>query len=313
MDSEPSSPEKTGNFSDINSPETSGVSTCSSSSNSLYNMIQKNGRRICTIENWFGPVPDSSCELYVSSIPRNFVEDTVIKMFQRFGQIYEVRFMLDFNKTSRGYCYIKYADQISALRAKEVMNHFNSQQFKSLKVNFSYDKCRLFIGNIPKDITEQEVENELRHTFPKMKGILLRNRIECGDYKNRGFAFIDFGNHEDALEVKKLTTPGRIRKWGRDLRVVWANPECIVDPEVSKNNKTLFIRNINLKTTRCELFAHLTKFVERSDIIRVSQTREYAFVDMVSREKAELLFASLDKNFFNGFYLRVEWALPPSE
>lgn len=222
--------------------------------------------------------------------------------------------MLDFDKSCRGYCYVRYLDQRSALRAKEVMQHFITEPFKTLKVSFSYAKCRLFIGNIPREIDHEEIEFELRHMFPKIKAILTRNKIDLPESsKNRGFVFVDFYSHEDALEVKKLTTPGRIRKWERDLRVVWANPECQIDPEAARVNKTLFIRNINMSTTRCELFTLFTQFVERSSIIKVCQTREYAFVNLISREIAENLFQNLNGMLFKGFNMKVEWALPPAE
>lgn len=42
---------------------------------------------------------------------------------------------------------------------------------------------------------------------------------------NRGFAFIEFYDHENALEAKKKLTPGRMRMWGVDLRVQWAKPK----------------------------------------------------------------------------------------
>lgn len=305
----PTTPNKSVNQFEPNSPESSEASICSSSSSTL-NTVQINGRRIRTLDKWFGSPPDSDCELYVNRIPRLYAEESIIQAFQRFGQIYEIRMMLDFDKSCRGYCYIRYVDQRSALRAKEVMQHFITEPGKTFKVSFSYDKCRLFIGNIPKEIEHHEIESELRHMFPKIKSILTRNRI---DSPNRGFVFVDFSNHEDALEVKKLTTPGRIRKWDRDLRVVWANPECQVDPEAARDNKTLFVRNVNMSTTRCELFALFTQFVDRSTILKVCQTREYAFVNMISRETAENLFENLDGMYFKGFHLKVEWALPPSE
>ncbi|KAL5276894.1 hypothetical protein ACFFRR_002231 [Megaselia abdita] len=312
MDSEPTTPAKSVTVSEPNSPETSEAS--SSSNSSILNSVQINGRRIRTLDKWLGSPPGSDCEVYVSRIPRHYDEESIIQAFQRFGQIYEVRFMLDFDKTCRGYCYVRYVDLKSALRAKEVMGHFITENFNTFKVSFSFDKCRLFIGNIPKEIDNQEIESELRHMFPKIKGILMRNKIDLPENsKNRGFVFIDFHNHEDALEVKKLTTPGRIRKWDRDLRVVWANPECQIDPEAARNNKTLFIRNINMSTTRTELFNLFTEFVDRVDIRKVCQTREYAFVQLLSRNKAEYLLGRLDGLFFNGFHLKVEWALPPSE
>lgn len=314
MESEPTTPAKSITSSEPTSPESSSEASTSSANSSILNTVQINGRRIRTLDKFLGSPPDSDCELYVNRIPRHYAEESIIQAFQRFGQIYEVRFMLDFDKSCRGYCYVRFVDQRAALRAKEVMSHFITEPFKTLKVNFSYDKCRLFIGNIPKEIDYNQIESELRIMFPKIKSILMRNKIDLPENaKNRGFVFVDFFTHEDALEVKKLTTPGRIRKWGRDLRVVWANPECPIDPEAARANKTLFIRNINMSTSRCELFTLFTQYVERSNIIKVCQTREYAFVNLVSREIADHLMKNLDGMFFNGFNLKVEWALPPSE
>lgn len=203
MESEPTTPAKSSvTVSEPTTPETSEVSTCSSSSSSILNTVQINGRLIRTLDKWLGSPPDSDCELYINRIPRHYTEEGIIQAFQRFGQIYEIRFMLDFDKSCRGYCYVKFVDQRSALRAKETMNHFLTEPFKTFKVSFSFDKCRLFIGNIPKEIDHQEIESELRHMFPKIKGILMRNRIDLPDNsKNRGFVFVDFFSHEDALEV----------------------------------------------------------------------------------------------------------------
>lgn len=198
------------------------------------NPIQINGRKIIgPPHNWNGPEPSNSCELFIKKIPKKISEYILLTHFKRFGQIYEFRIMMDFHGNNRGYAYIKYTNENDAMKAKQIMNHFFIKPKRLLEIQNSYDKCRLFVGNLPKELTKDEIEIELRKIFPKLKTVVLHNRIQDNNYQgNRGFAFIDFPTHKDALEVKKLTSPGRIRKWDRDLKIVWANQEKYIDPEV---------------------------------------------------------------------------------
>lgn len=174
--------------------------------------------------NWEGPPPSNLCELFVRKIPRYLTEDDILPHLLRFGEIYEFRLMMEFNYANRGYAFVRYAQEVDARRALEVLNHFYIVPGRTLEVQRSFDKCRLFIGNIPKRLSEEELEESFKAVFPSMCKLITLKRISDGE-NNRGFAFIDFRSHEDAVDVKKQVSPGTIKMWGQDLRVAWANPE----------------------------------------------------------------------------------------
>lgn len=137
----------------------------------------------------------------------------------------------------------------------EVLNHFYVAPHRKLEILQSYEKCCLFVSNIPKYLDEKEIEKKLRTVFPTMERLYIQvsntakntignngendeisNQEMRGtdhDSKNRGHAVIHFPSHLEALEAKKSTTPGVIRMWNRDLKVVWANTER--DTDMSKS------------------------------------------------------------------------------
>lgn len=137
----------------------------------------------------------------------------------------------------------------------EVLNHFYVAPHRKLEILQSYEKCCLFVSNIPKYLDEREIEEKLRTVFPTMERLYSQSnnaakktmgdhgeddevsgeemKATNNDIKNRGHAVIHFPSHLEALEAKKSTTPGVIRMWNRDLKVVWANTER--DTDMSKS------------------------------------------------------------------------------
>lgn len=202
--------------------------------NSNYPLVQINGRRLLgPPKNHVGPPPENGCELYIKRIPKDMFEIDIVPHFQRFGKVYEFRLMMDYNNMNRGYGYIKFCNETDALRALEVMPHFILGPRKTFDIQRSYDKCRLFVGNIPKDLSRQTVEEAFRSVFPDMDSIVMHNRISERN-QNRGFAFLDFRCHLHALLAKKQSTPG-LRMWNKDIKIVWANPERSSDSETMNN------------------------------------------------------------------------------
>lgn len=179
------------------------------------------GRKYGPPPNWTGPVPSISCELFIKEIPRKNFEHELIPHFERFGIIYEFRLMMDYDYSNRGYGYLRYTNEADAQCAIDVMKFYLVENGKTLEVQRSYNKCRLFVGNIPRDKNYEEVHNTLKEMFPEMCNMIFHGY----GHQNRGFAFIDFPDHDAALRAKVKSSPGFIRIWGQEIKVVWANPE----------------------------------------------------------------------------------------
>lgn len=179
------------------------------------------GRKFGPPKNWQGPEPPTTAELFIKDIPRQNFEHEIIPHFERFGMIYEFRLMMEYNYVNRGYAYLKYVNEEDAICAMDVMKYYLIENGQTLDVQRSYNKCRLFVGNIPRDKGYDEVYNTFQQIFPKMVKFI----FHCYGNINRGFAFADFPDHTSALEAKIKCSPGYLYCWGHEIKVVWANPE----------------------------------------------------------------------------------------
>lgn len=194
------------------------------SNNSLPNFIQQNGRKVYGPPNdWVGPAPHNDCELFIKKIPKNVNEDHLFQCFFKFGKIYQFRLLMEYDNTNRGFAYVRYTNPRDAQAAMSVLNHYYIKPGKKMEIEKSYEKSRFFVGNIPKNLTNIEIETTLRNMFPEMLQCIVHRPVNL-ETKNRGFAFIDFPNHKSAVEAKKTVATGRSILWGHDVRIVWAIP-----------------------------------------------------------------------------------------
>ncbi|XP_055912939.1 uncharacterized protein LOC129946692 [Eupeodes corollae] len=276
----------------------------------VYSLIQTNGRKVYgPPEDWVGPPPSSACELYIRRIPKTISEQKILEPFLKFGKIYQFRVPIDFVQGIRGYAYVRYTNEEDACCAMEVLNHHFIEQGKTLDIVNSCEKCRLFVSNIPKHLTEEEIETELRTIFPAMQRIHSKGAVRGKD-KNQGYVFVNFATHNDALEAKKNTCPGIVRLFGHDLKIVWANSECV---DNTLSNKTLFVRNVDLKLNNRDLIEVIVNHVPRTTVRKISKVRTNAFVDFTCRQAAETIMQKLQGSKVGESKFVIEWAKPSAQ
>ena len=69
--------------------------------------------------------------------------------------------MMDFSGSNRGFAFIQYANKHDAKRAIQEMNDYELRPKHKIGVLKSTDNCRLFIGGIPKNKSQQEIQAEM--------------------------------------------------------------------------------------------------------------------------------------------------------
>uniref|UniRef100_A0A0F7Z4W8 RNA-binding protein 4B-like protein n=3 Tax=Crotalinae TaxID=8710 RepID=A0A0F7Z4W8_CROAD len=136
---------------------------------------------------------------------------------------------------------------------------------------------KLFIGNLPREATEQEI----RSLFEQYGRVL-----ECDIIKNYGFVHIeDKTAAEDAI---------------RNLHHYKLHGVCI-NVEASKNKSKastkLHVGNICTSCTNLEL---RTKFEEYGPVLECDIVKDYAFVHMERAEDAVEAIRGLDNTEFQG-------------
>lgn len=204
-------------------------------------LIQKNGqRRFGPPKDWTGPPPPKGCEVFIGKLPRDIYEDVLVPVFATVGRIYEMRLMMDFSGSNRGYAFVTYATKAEAVKAIKELDGFEIQPGKRIGVVKSVDNCRLFIGGIPKLKTREEVMQELSTKVSGVVDVIMYKN--CFDPKfNRGFAFVEFTSHSAASMARRALVPGDVKLWGQDVMVDWAEPEPHIDDEQMQTVSIYFI------------------------------------------------------------------------
>ncbi|PSN29877.1 APOBEC1 complementation factor [Blattella germanica] len=197
-----------------------------------FEILQTNGqRRFGIAVDSSGFYPPKGSEVFVGKLPRNMFEDELVPIFEKVGTIFEIRMMMDFSGTNRGFCFVKFTNPQEADSAVRQLNNFEVRPGKIIGVVKSVDNCRLFFGGLPKDKTEQDFHNELVKYVDDVRHIIMYRSVE-DKTKNRGYAFVEFINHRAAAMARRRLVPNRVLFWGIYLQIDWAVPEHEVDREI---------------------------------------------------------------------------------
>ena len=146
-------------------------------------IVQRNGQRIYggPPPDWKGPAPEKGCEIFCGKVPRDCFEDELVPIFTKVdndnidiracvgqlcmmcdylvqvGEIYELRLMMDFSGSNRGFCFVRYTTREDAKRAVKDLNNFEIRPNKFLGILHSVDNRKLWISGIPRNLTSDQI------------------------------------------------------------------------------------------------------------------------------------------------------------
>lgn len=188
---------------------------------------QQFGQRICgPPSDWAGPAPPRGSEVFIGNLPRDLYEDELIPVMEVAGVVYLARIMMDFTGATRGYAFVTYADPEAAHRATTSLNRLEIRPGRFIGVYHSFDNRRLFLGNIPKTSTRDEVMRQVKmHTEGVLDVTVHGNHKD--PKKNRGYAFVRYETHRAATIARRklLEINGHLSKAYPRVTVDWAEPE----------------------------------------------------------------------------------------
>ncbi|KAL5007623.1 hypothetical protein ScPMuIL_016429 [Solemya velum] len=277
-----------------------------------YSMIQENGQRKYggPPPKWEGPSPSRGCEIFVGKIPRDLYEDELVPVFEKIGRIYELRLMMDFSGSNRGYAFVMYTNKHHAIKAMRDLNNYEIRKGRFIGVCMSVDNCRLFVGGIPKTKSKDEIMEEMIKVTEGVVDIIVYPSA-VDKTKNRGFAFVEYESHRAAAMARRKLIPGRIQLWGHQIAVDWAEPEQDVEEDIMSKVKILYVRNLMLTTSEETIKDVFTKAISGAESIeRVKKIRDYAFVHFRERDDALQAMKALDNTLLEGSTIEVVLAKP---
>jgi len=255
--------------------------------------------------NWSGDAPGDGCEVYVGNLPMDMYEDTLIPMFEQFGNIYEMRLKMDPNSgLGRGFCFVVYSCKEEAIKCVRQMKWYEIAPEQFLKVNIQINNCRLFVGNIPKDKGEEELLEKFGSIVKHLKNTIVYNS-PGSNQANRGFCFLDFESHKAASDAKRklLTT----QVWNRELVVSWADTQEEPDEKKMETVKTLYVKNLNELVTEEVLKQNFEQF---GALEKVKKVRDFAFINFEERPHCLAAMEAMNGEYLEGAELQITLARP---
>ncbi|KAM0885315.1 hypothetical protein ACQ4PT_030404 [Festuca glaucescens] len=182
-------------------------------------------------------------EIFVGGLDRDADEEDIRKVFGQVGDVVEVRLHKDFSTNrNKGFAFVMFASKEQVARALAEMKN-PMIHGKRCGVAASEDNDTLFLGNICNTWTKEAIKRRLSDYGVQGVESLTLVPDTQNDGKSRGFAFLEFSCHADAmLAFKRLQQPDAL--FGhpeRTAKVAFAEPIKEPDAEVMAQVKSVFI------------------------------------------------------------------------
>ncbi|XP_015174200.1 PREDICTED: heterogeneous nuclear ribonucleoprotein R isoform X6 [Polistes dominula] len=260
--------------------------------------------------NWEGPTPGTGCEVFCGKIPKDMYEDELIPLFEKCGKIWDLRLMMDpMSGCNRGYAFITFTNRDAAQLAVRELNDYEIRKGKKIGVTVSYNNHRLFVGNIPKNRDRDDLFEEFTKHAPGLTEVIIYSSPD-DKKKNRGFCFLEYESHKAASLAKRRLSTGRIKVWGCDIIVDWADPQEEPDELTMSKVRVLYVKNL---TQDCSEEKLKECFEQYGKIERVKKIKDYAFVHFEDRDNAVKAMNELNGIEIGGSHIEISLAKPPSD
>ncbi|GAM22174.1 hypothetical protein SAMD00019534_053490 [Acytostelium subglobosum LB1] len=220
-------------------------------------------------------------------------------MFSSVGSLSKVRIMS--NKTNKdkamGYAFVSFTDKTCCQRAVDKFANNNTRlKGSAIRVRLSESRKKLFIGNLPKDMSKSDLEDLIYKHCTGVKHIDLLLDPDNSS-RNRGYMFVEFVDHYKADKARRELGSPSFKVNNCSITVNWADYVQEADNETMKQVRALYIRNLSEGRQVEEL---RSLFEQYGDIEKVTipanipgmKRRDFGFVHFERRDDAEQALAA---------------------
>ncbi|CAK9199265.1 unnamed protein product [Sphagnum troendelagicum] len=231
-------------------------------------------------------------EVFVGGLDKDTSEEDLKRLFQQVGDVVEVRLMRNSQTgKNKGYAFIRYATTAMAKRAAEELQHIEING-RPCGVLPSEENDTLFLGNISKSWKKEMVLDALRDMgINNIEELTLMEDPQL-EGVNRGFSFIEFSTHKEALKAfRRLQQTDATFGTDRSAKVAWAQPLNEPDEETMSQVKSVFVDGMPPAWDEEKVREHFGKFGEIDRIVlarnmSAAKRKDFGFVNYVEREAA---------------------------
>jgi len=211
---------------------------------------------------------------------------------------------------NRGYAFVTFVNKKGAQEAVRQVNGAVVRDGRDrTRIYVCWPRRRLFIGNIPKAKPKDQLLEEFQRRTTGLTEVIIYSSPDDRK-KNRGFCFLEYESHKAASLAKRRLGTSRVKVWGCDIIVDWADPQEEPDDETMSKVKVLYVRNLMQDVTEDKLKEQFETF---GKVERVKKIKDYAFVHFEERDGAVKAMDELNGKEFGGSSIEISLAKPPSD
>ncbi|XP_050237407.1 heterogeneous nuclear ribonucleoprotein Q [Mercurialis annua] len=261
-------------------------------------------------------LPPHGSEVFIGGLPKDASENDLRDLCEPIGDIFEIRLMKDKDTgESKGFAFVGFK---SKEVAKKAIQDLHSKEFKgkTLRCSISETKNRLFIGNIPKNWTEDEFRKIVDEVGPGVDVIELIRDPQI-PARNRGFAFVLYYNNACADYSRQKMLDSSFKLDGNTPTISWADPKGTPDQSAAAAQvKALYVKNIPENTSTEQL---KEIFQQHGDVTKVvmppgkAGKRDFGFIHYAERSSALKAVRDSEKYEIDGQALEVVLAKPQAD
>ncbi|XP_020590290.1 heterogeneous nuclear ribonucleoprotein Q [Phalaenopsis equestris] len=258
-------------------------------------------------------LPPHGSEVYVGGIPPTATEEELRSFCESAGEVTEVRMMKGKDSSeNKGYAFVTFRTRELASKAIEKLNNTEFKG-KKIKCSASQAKHRLFIGNIPRNWTEDDLRKAVLEIGPGVTSVDLMKDPQTSS-RNRGFAFIEFYNHACAEYSRKKMAVPKFKLDSNAPTVSWADPKS---GDSSSQIKSVYVKNLPKDVSQDQLKKLFEHHGEISKVVlppaKAGQEKRFGFIHFAERTSAMKALKNTERYEINGEVIECSLAKPPAD
>lgn len=259
-------------------------------------------------------LPPHGSEVYLGGISSDETEEDLKCFCESIGEVVEVRLIKGkVPSENRGYAFVTYRTVELATKAAEDLNNTEFKG-KKIKCAASQPKHRLFIGNVPKNWTEDDMREVVSQAGPGVTDVHLMKDPQNSS-RNRGYAFVEYYNNACAEYSKTKMSSSKFKLDDNAPTVSWADPKT-GDPASNSQTKSVYVKLLPKNVTKDQLrkifecHGKITKVVLPP--ARPGQENRIGFVHFAERSSAMKALKNTKNYEIDGQVIECSLAKPPS-
>ncbi|KAH9766965.1 Heterogeneous nuclear ribonucleoprotein Q [Citrus sinensis] len=234
-------------------------------------------------------LPPNGSEVFIGGLPKDASEEDLRDLCEPIGDVFEVRLMKDKESgESKGFAFVSFRSKEFAKKAIDEL-HSKELKGKTIRCSLSETKNRLFIGNVPKNWTEDEFRKVIEDVGPGVETIELIKDPQ-NPSRNRGFSFVLYYNNACADYSRQKMLNANFKLDGNTPTISWADPKSTPDHSAAASQvKALYVKNIPDNTSTEKIKELFQRHGEVTKVVMPpgkSGKRDFGFIHYAERSSA---------------------------